>query len=133
MNPCAGTWTGMEQPVSPSHAPQPPDSPIQPLDEHSFDHCIGSASVPVLVEFTAPWCAPCRALEPILQQLAAEGRGRWTIAKVDGDEQPALATRFGIRGFPTLLLFDGGKEVARQLGLTPKQKLLTMLARYARP
>jgi thioredoxin 1 len=123
----AETRIGMEQP---SVTPQPPSSPeplIQPLDEHTFDSCVGSASVPVLVEFTAPWCAPCRALEPILHELAAEGRGRWSIAKVDGDRHPELATRFGVRGFPTLLLFAGGHEVARQLGLTPKKKLLAML------
>lgn len=103
---------------------------VEPLDDQTFDSHLRHATVPVLVEFTAPWCAPCRALEPILHELALEGAGRWSIAKVDGDQHPELATRLGIRGFPTLLLFAGGREVARQIGLTRKQKLLELLARH---
>jgi len=116
------------------HSPVPTESntipsstSVQPLDDKTFDRHLRSATVPVLVEFTAPWCAPCRALEPILHELARESAGRWSIAKIDGDQHPELATRFGIRGFPTLLLFAGGREVARQLGLTSKKKLLELL------
>ena len=117
--------------ASPAQSPTHPPSPIVELDEHTFDAHVGAAELPVLVEFTAPWCAPCRALEPILHELALEGRGRWLIAKVDGDRDPELATRLGVRGFPTLILLARGQEVARQLGLTSGSKLRKLLEAHA--
>jgi thioredoxin 1 len=92
-----------------------------------FDNEVLAAPVPVLVDFTAAWCSPCRALKPILEQVALELRGRLRIVAVDGDESPELATRCGVRGFPTLVLFSAGKEVARRVGLCSKQQLLGVL------
>jgi thioredoxin 1 len=93
----------------------------------NFDAEVLAAPVPVLVDFTARWCSPCRALEPILEQVAREGRGRRLVVAVDGEESPDLATRFGVRGFPTLLVFSAGKEVARRVGLCSMQHVLAML------
>lgn len=100
---------------------------VRPITELTFDEEVLGAPVPVLVDFTAPWCAPCRALAPILEQIAQESRGLREIVSVDGDESPALAARCGVRGFPTLILFAGGREVARRVGLCSKQQLLAWL------
>lgn len=103
---------------------------VAKVGELDFDAEVLAARVPVLVDFTAAWCSPCRALKPILEQVALEGRGRCRVVAVDGDESPAIATRCGVRGFPTLILFSGGKEVARRVGLCSKQQLLAMLQPY---
>jgi thioredoxin 1 len=104
---------------------------VRHINDLSFDDEVLAAGVPVLVDFTAPWCAPCRALEPILEQVAREGRGRVQVVAVDGDESPGLAARLGVRGFPTLIVFSGGKEVARRVGLCSKQHVLAMLQPHA--
>src|SRR5213078_2627051 len=100
---------------------------VQQVSDLEFDVQVLAAPVPVLVDFTAAWCQPCRALKPILEQVALELGGRCRIVAVDGDESPMLAARCGVRGFPTLMLFNGGKEVARRAGLCSKQQLLAML------
>jgi len=100
---------------------------LRAVNELSFDDEVLKASVPVLVDFTAAWCAPCRALKPMLSELASELRGRLEVVTVDGDESPGIAQRYGVRGFPTLIVFSAGHEVARSLGLTSKAKLLKLL------
>ena len=102
---------------------------LRAVDEQSFDSEVLGATEPVLVDFTATWCPPCKALAPILQQLAVTEAGRLKIVTVDADEHPALAARFGVRGFPTVVVFARGKEVGRQLGLTTAGKLLAILSR----
>ncbi|WP_437680220.1 thioredoxin family protein [Sorangium sp. So ce131] len=102
-------------------------SSIQEINEQSFEAEVLQAGVPVLVDFTAAWCPPCRALAPILHKLAEEGAGRLKVVAVDGDRCPSLARRFGIRGLPTVIAFAGGKEVARHVGLTTREKLLKLL------
>ncbi|AUX41252.1 thioredoxin [Sorangium cellulosum] len=102
-------------------------SSIREIDEQSFEAEVLQAGVPVLVDFTAQWCPPCRALAPILHKLAEEGAGRLKVVAVDGDRSPELARRFGIRGLPTVVAFAGGKEVARHVGLTTREKLLKLL------
>jgi thioredoxin 1 len=100
---------------------------VHEIDEQSFEAEVIGSDVPVLVDFTATWCAPCRALTPILHKIAAEGAGRLKVATIDGDECASIATRFGVRGFPTVIAFVGGKEVARHVGVTSKEKLLKMI------
>ena len=97
------------------------------VTEASFAAEVLGSSVPVLVDFTATWCAPCRALAPILERIAVEAGPRLKVVTVDGDEQSALASRYGVRGFPTILAFSGGKEVGRQVGVANKEKLLALL------
>jgi thioredoxin 1 len=104
-----------------------PMSELKEITEDTFEAEVARAPVPVLVDFTATWCSPCRALKPLLQKIAAEGAGRLKVVTVDGDENPALAVRFGVKGFPTVIAFAGGREVARQIGLASKEKLLTLV------
>jgi thioredoxin 1 len=98
------------------------------VNELDFDQAVLHADKPVLVDFTAVWCSPCRALKPLLNELAAETSGRLDVVAVDADESPTLATRFGVRGFPTLLLFSGGREVARSVGLCSRAQLRRLVA-----
>ena len=86
------------------------------LDQNSFDTHVSRAGFPVLVDFWAPWCGPCRQMAPGLDKLAGERRSQLQVAKVNTDENPQLSGRYGIRGIPTLILFRGGAEVARQTG-----------------
>src|SRR5262245_2163403 len=85
------------------------------------------AKVPVLVDLWAPWCGPCRTVAPILEQIAAERAGQLKVVKVNVDEIPQVSARYGVQGIPTLLLVDGGREVARQVGAAPKAALTRWL------
>jgi thioredoxin 2 len=82
----------------------------------NFADVVEKSPVPVLVDFWAPWCGPCRIVSPVVEQLATELAGRLKVAKVNTDQEPALQERFGIRGIPSLVLIDGGKERDRQVG-----------------
>jgi putative thioredoxin len=97
----------------------------------NFDAVVlqGSASTPVLVDFWAPWCAPCRALGPILEKLAAEMAGRFVLAKLDTDRHPDVAGRYGVRGIPDVRLFVGGAIVDGFTGALPERELRAFLDR----
>jgi thioredoxin 1 len=108
-------------------------SGIPMVDESTFSAEVLAAELPVLVEFGAAWCPPCRALEPILRGLAADGRGRWKVAAVDMDASPSLAAKYSVRGAPTVILFHCGAEVGRHLGLTRRETLAALLGRAGAP
>ena len=96
--------------------------PIEVTDETFETEVIGS-STPVLVDFWADWCAPCKIIAPIVEELAEEFDGKVKFAKVDVDSNPQSATNFGIRGIPTLLIFNDGQPVGQVVGAVPKSVL----------
>jgi thioredoxin 1 len=102
---------------------------ILTVDEASFSTDVLAAEVPVLVEFGAAWCPPCRALEPVLRGLAGDAAGRWKVALIDIDESPALASKYGVRGAPTVIVFANGVEAGRHLGMTKRETLVALIDR----
>ncbi len=95
----------------------------------TFSQLINS-DTPVLVDFHADWCGPCKMLSPIVKQVASEMGGRVKVVKVDVDRNQAAAMKYGIRGVPTLILFKNGKILWRQSGAMPKKALLDILQRF---
>ena len=103
---------------------------ITNLYETTFDEEVGATPEPVLVDFWAEWCGPCKLIAPILEEIAAEQAGSVRIAKVNVDEAPDLARRFEVMSIPTLILFDGGVPAKRMVGAKCKAQLLEELADY---
>jgi len=100
------------------------------LDEDNFDDEINSRQGPILVDFWASWCAPCKRIAPVLDEIAVEMAGRVHVAKVDVDANGDLSNRFGIRSVPTLVVFCGGRVVDQLIGAAPKDKIREMLERH---
>ena len=93
------------------------------IDNSNFDSDVLNSDTPVVVDFWAEWCGPCKAIGPSLEEISDEMAGKVTIAKVNMDENPELASKYGVRSIPTLLMFKGGEPVAIQVGAAPKNKL----------
>ena len=98
------------------------DRPVK-LDADSFARTIQETEVPVLVDFYADWCGPCKMMAPVLDQLAADRQGSLLVGKLDTDANQAIAQQFSIRGIPTVILFEGGQEARRQSGAMPMPAL----------
>jgi thioredoxin 1 len=101
------------------------------VSEDSFDIAVLKSPIPVLVDFWAPWCGPCKMIAPILDEIAREQDGKVRVAKIDIDQNPALAARFNIRGIPTMMLFQNGAAKETIVGMTGKQILLDKLRALA--
>jgi thioredoxin 2 len=104
------------------------DRPIR-LTEHDFDRVVSGTDVPVLVDFYADWCGPCKIMAPVLDDIAQRHAGRMIVGKLDTDRNQSVAARFAIRGIPTLILFRDGREHARQVGAASLGQLEAMIAK----
>lgn len=100
------------------------------IDENNFEQMVLKAEMPVLVEFGATWCQPCKQLEPVLLKLGEEWGARVRLAKVDVDESPDLTVHFRVMGVPTVILFKGGQAAARFSGYQSREKVLEKLAAF---
>lgn len=129
----APTANGTTAGTSPSRQPTgDPSAPAEPvvLRDATFDQIVGQSQQPVLVDFWAPWCGPCRAIAPSIERLAQEFAGKAVVAKLNVDENPYTAQRFGITGIPAIYVFKGGRVVERLVGAQPYQVLREALARH---
>ena len=101
---------------------------VKYVNEQDFKTEVLDASLPVLVDFTAPWCGPCKMVDPIIKQLAEEWQGRVKVVKCDADQNPNVLINYGIMGLPTVMLFKNGEMVERASGYQPKDKLVGKLS-----
>lgn len=99
------------------------------ITDNNFEAEVLNSSLPVLVDFWASWCGPCRMLGPVIEEVAREQEGKVKVGKVNVDENPELASRFGIRSIPTLILFKNGTPVDQAMGYMPKEKVLAFIGK----
>jgi thioredoxin 1 len=97
------------------------------VTDQNFEAEVLRAPIPVLADFWAAWCGPCRAIAPAIEEIAAEYSGKLKVVKVDVDENPDVAMRYGVQSIPTVLLFKDGKAVERLIGAYPKQAMLSKI------
>ena len=103
--------------------------PIE-LTDQNFAATIEGADKPILVDFWASWCGPCRMMAPVLDEIAAEQEQALTVGKVNVDENPQTAQKFGIASIPTMILFRGGKPVTQLVGARPKESVMSLIQQY---
>jgi thioredoxin 1 len=99
------------------------------LTDANFDRDVLQSDLPVLVDFWATWCAPCKAIGPLIDSVAADYAGKLKVGKVNVDDNPATPGKYGVRGIPTLILFKGGKVVDQVVGAVPKSQLDALIAK----
>jgi thioredoxin 1 len=100
---------------------------IANVDQNSFQKAVLDSQKPVLVDFWAPWCGPCRAVAPVVEELAKDYQGKIEFAKVNVDESPFVASKYGVMSIPTIIVFKGGKPVQQAIGYQPKDQLKKLL------
>ena len=105
-------------------------SSAAPVTDASFPEQVLESSVPVLVDFWAPWCGPCRMVAPVVEEIADQYDGKVKVVKLNTDENPKIASQYGIRSIPTLIIFKGGEKVDMVVGAVPKTTLANTLEKY---
>ena len=101
---------------------------VQSVGDDSFEREVLQSSTPVLIDFWAPWCAPCRAIAPVVEELAAEYAGKLKIMKMNVDDNPRTPQKYGVRGIPNLILFQGGQVKEQIVGAVPKSQLVKAIS-----
>ncbi|MBI5531549.1 MAG: thioredoxin [Deltaproteobacteria bacterium] len=101
---------------------------IHAFSDQNFETEVLKADKPVLVDFTATWCGPCKALAPVVEKLADELAGKVKVGKVDIDASPDVSARYGVRSVPTVMVFKGGQRVAQHVGMTNRDTLVKLIA-----
>ena len=102
---------------------------VQPVSDDTFQSEVVQSSIPVLIDFWAPWCGPCRAIGPVVEELAGEYTGRLKVVKMNVDDNPRTPAQFGVRGIPNLILFKGGEVKEQIVGAVPKAHLVKAIDR----
>lgn len=110
----------------------PPDEPIDVRSESVFDALTSRSALPLLVDFWASWCGPCKMVAPEFVKVAAQGAGRWLVVKVNTEEAPNLGARFNIRAIPTMVVLQRGAELARQAGAMPAARITQFIEQAVR-
>jgi thioredoxin 1 len=105
-------------------------SSVAAVNDTNFEEQVLKSTVPVLVDFWAPWCGPCRMVGPIVDEIANELSGKINVYKMNTDENPDVANQYGIRSIPTLMLFIGGEKVDTVVGAVPKQTLMGTISKH---
>ncbi|MGD1698997.1 thioredoxin [Dapis sp. BLCC M229] len=101
-----------------------------PVTDSSFNQQVLESELPVLVDFWAPWCGPCRMVAPVVEEIAEQYKGKIAVVKLNTDENPNVASQYGIRSIPTLMIFKGGQRVDMVVGAVPKTTLANTLEKY---
>lgn len=100
---------------------------VHSFTDQNFDSEVLNSPIPVLVDFTATWCGPCKQLAPIVEKLADEYQGKVKVGKLDIDDAPQVTRKYGVRSVPTVLVFQGGQKKGQHVGLTTRDKLVQLL------